>query len=27
MPQRDITPEQSARLLRDLPDLHYLQEI
>ncbi len=25
MPQRDITAEQSAALLRDLPDLHYLQ--
>ncbi len=26
MPQRDITPEQSAEVLRGLPDIHYLQE-
>jgi UDPglucose--hexose-1-phosphate uridylyltransferase len=24
MPQRDITPETAARLLRELPDRHYL---
>jgi UDPglucose--hexose-1-phosphate uridylyltransferase len=26
MPQRDITPEQSAEALRALPDIHFLQE-
>ena len=23
-PQRDLTPEQAAQRLRDLPDIHYL---
>jgi UDPglucose--hexose-1-phosphate uridylyltransferase len=25
-PQRDLTPEQAARRLRDTPDIHYKSE-